>query len=766
MTATKKYHNEILFLSSYPPRKCGIATYTQDLISAINRQFTDCFRARVCALEEGGETREYEQEVKYKLLVPDPLSYVKMAHIINEDEDIKGVFVQHEFGLYSGELGEHLLQLLYSLRKPVWVTFHTVLPHPDEKRKRIVEAISAICDKVVVMTQNGLRLLLDDYNIPAGKVKVIPHGTHLVNLAAAAFNKQVYGFSNRPVLSTFGLLSSNKSIETAIEALPEIVKHFPNVIYLILGSTHPGVIKNEGEVYHEYLKALVNQLGLQDNVLFINRYLELDELLNYLGLTDIYLFTSKDPHQAVSGTFVYAMSAGCPVITTPIPHAIEVLQTQAGLLIDFQNSQQLAKASIELLHNTELRTEMGNKALHYARAHSWENSAIAHVNMLYGHLSASQNNSLEKLKYQWPRVNTAHIRALTTEVGVIQFSKIDQPDIHSGYTLDDNSRALIAMCMLYEQTRKAEDLALINRYLNFLEYCQQANGRFLNYVDEDRNFHIQNHFINPEDSNGRAIWALGMIIAGWEFLPSAVIRRAKRIFDRALDWIPEVQSPRAIAYVIKGLYFFYKISESLWTQNIIDHLAERLASKYNAASDNNWQWYEEYLTYANSVLPEAMLYAYLATGRSSYKMVAHLSFQFLLSKIFVNNQIRVISNRGWYNKGRQSSEFGEQPIDVANAILSLALFYRVFKNEGYWSKMHVAFSWFLGNNHLHQMIYNSATGGCYDGLEEHNVNLNQGAESTICYLLARLTMARIFQKKNNIQGASWLMPDSWNRQLV
>jgi glycosyltransferase involved in cell wall biosynthesis len=729
-------NNQVLFIASYPPRACGIATYSQDLINAVQEKFSS-FSVKVCALEEDGTVRKYSDEVKYVLNSCDREAYIELANKINTDDAVKMVFVQHEFGLFGGDYGEYLLQLLYSLNKPVSITFHTVLPKPDEKRKTIVQTIVQACNEIVVMTNHSSAILQNEYNIPDHKISIIPHGTHIVEWKNKRVIKNAYQLERRLVLSTFGLLSANKSIETALDALTGIVEKFPNVLYLILGKTHPEVVKSEGEIYREYLENKVEELGLQDNVHFVNKYLDLPELLEYLCLTDVYLFTSKDPHQAVSGTFAYAMSSACPVISTPIPHALEMLQDNAGTIIDFQDSEQLAAATIRLLGNDKLREEMGRNAFHQTRASVWENTANSHAELFNQYVDKKQS-----LTYRLPQIHLEHIYALTNDFGMIQFSDICDPDINSGYTLDDNARALIAICMHYNQFRESGDIDLLNTYLNFIEYCQQPNGKFLNYVDKEGEFHVQNDYNNLEDSNGRTIWALGTLIAHQHIMPETLFVQANKIFEKAIDNISQIESPRAIAFAVKGLYH-YQITQKDNVQPIINLLATKLLEKYNRVSDTNWKWFEEYLTYTNSTLPEAMLYAYLATNNPAYKMIAHVTFEFLLSHLFINGTIKVISNRGWCQKGTVPNQYGEQPIDVSCTIQALDLFYWVFKDEAYREKMEIAFSWFLGNNHLNQIVYNPLTGGSYDGIEEHSVNLNQGAESTVCYLTARLTVEKV-----------------------
>lgn len=736
--ALEKQLPEIVFISSYPPRECGIATYTQDLKNAIQEKFGNSFSLKICALETTEADYEYPKEVKYRINTQLEAHFTALSTKINADKNIAMVFLQHEFGLFGGIYGEHLLKFMKFLKRPVATTFHSVLPNPDQKLKKVVRKIADYSNFLVVMTSISKSILIRDYGIAERKITVISHGTHLV----ASFDDLQYKiknlFSDRIVLTTFGLLNQGKSIETALEALPQIIKKFPNVIYLIIGKTHPEVLKWEGEKYRNFLYEKVQELHLENNVRFINKYLSLEELMDYLQRTKIYLFTSKDPNQAVSGTLAYAMACGCPVIATPIPHAKEFLNG-AGVNYDFQNANQLAQKTIELLNNSKLLKEMRLNALHKISPTSWQNSAIAHIDLV-----KNNSNKLKvELQYEIPEISLNHIKRMTTEDGLIQFSAIATPNIQSGYTLDDNARALIAVTKHYQLTNEETDLELIDIYLKFILLCQQENGSFLNYVDKDGNFTPNNSNENLEDANGRAIWALGEFISLKEIIPNNLIRKAKFSIEKALINIHKFRSPRAVSFAIKGLYFYNLDTQSPRINYIITSLADNLVSKYRGISDKKWKWFEDYLTYANSILPEAMLFAGLSTGSELYKNIAKTSFDFLLDLTFKEDQIKVISNQGWYHRGKVVNQFGEQPIDVAYTILALQTFYQVYEDENYKEKMKIAFDWFLGKNHLHQIVYNPKTGGCYDGLEENHINLNQGAESTISYLLSRLALEKV-----------------------
>ena len=381
-------------------------------------------------------------------------------------------------------------------------------------------------------------------------------------------------------------------------------------------------------------------------------------------------------------------------------------------------------------------------ALHKISPSSWQNSALAHIELL------KKNNYKISLQYEMPILSLDHIKRMTTTEGLIQFSAISTPDLQSGYTLDDNARSLLAVTKHYELTNEGSDLKLIKIYLNFILTCQQEKGNFLNYVDKNGNFTSNNYDENLEDANGRAIWALGEFISYNNSIPIDLITKASIAIEKAVIHSSNFHSPRAISFAIKGLYFYNLETQNPEINELITELADNLVSKYRGVSDENWKWFEDYLTYANSILPEAILYAGLATGSELFKDIAKTSFDFLLSLIFKEDQIKVISNQGWLHKDKAVNQYGEQPVDVAGTILALQTFYKVYEEPEYKNKMQFAFDWFLGKNHLHRIIYNPKTVGCYDGLEENHINLNQGAESTISYLLARLAMENTINNVN------------------
>lgn len=728
--------SKIVFLSTFPPTQCGIATYTQDTIKGIMDVYGKSITCEICELVKEPQT---ESKQAYTLNTTNREEYAKVAAEINEDENVKLIHIQHEFGLFSGNYGDYLLDFLNAIKKPVTFTFHSVIPNPNNELRDFVKLLLSYSNSVFVMTNKSKEILINDYKIDEKIITCVPHGTHIVIYETPETAKEKFGFQDRLVLSTFGLLGEGKNIETGLQALPKIIEKAPNALYLIIGKTHPNLIKDGVDAYRDKLEGIVEELKLQDNVRFINQYLDTDELLEYLKATDIYMFTSKDPNQAVSGTFAYAMSCACPIVASKIPHTKEVLTPDSGILVDIGNVDQFAEAAIKLIDDENLRHEMGISSFSKMRASSWENAAITQMKT---YKKLIENPS--EIKFSYPAIQLKHIKKLTTDLGIIQFSKISIPDLDSGYTLDDNARALIAFCMHYKLTQDKDDLGYILIYLDFIQRCQKPKGNFINYVDQDNREHIeQNAEVNLEDSNARAIWALGTVVSLSNLLPEAIIKKASKCLLNSLKWSENIQSPRSIGFATKGLYLYHSTVPNLYVAAIINKLNAKLLANYEDHASDEWKWFENYLTYGNGVLPESMLYAYLVTNKPVYKKVAMDSLDFLLSKMFVNKNFRVISNNGWYHKDSEPHPYGEQPIDVSYTIQTLNSFYNAFGIPEYKHKMKKAFDWFLGKNHLNQIMYNPVSGGGYDGLEKENVNLNQGAESTVCYLTARLIMENL-----------------------
>ncbi|MCU0335118.1 MAG: glycosyltransferase [Chitinophagaceae bacterium] len=726
----------ILLISSYPPRECGIASFSSDLVRSIHEVYGGSVQIEVCSV-----TRRSNEawSSAYQLSQEDAAGWGRLAAIVSEGAPAwSAILLEHEFGLYEGSEAP-MLTFLATASVPVVICFHTVLPAPSASRLAEVKSLAAHASTIIVMTRWAATQLAEVYHVPPSKIQVIAHGTHAAPPADRRLLKAKAGFGGSYLLVSFGLLSRGKSIETSIRALPLLLAEIPDAHLLIIGKTHPCVVADEGEAYRVSLQALAEELHLHSHVHFIDQFLQLPQLMEYLNMADVYIFSSSDPHQAVSGTFAYAMAAGCPIVSTPIPPALEVADVLGLSLFGFGDSAALAQAVVHLYQHPAVTATMREKSIRLTAGSSWHNAAIAHMG-IFNKLSPAGM----PLQFSLPPIDLQHLVRMTTGQGLLQFAQLATPLPDSGYTLDDNARALMVACQYYELTHDPQALDLVYLYFGFLGYCLQPYGNFLNYVNDDGSFGEQNDWENLDDANGRAIWALGHLLQLGQLLPQQLQSEALAMLTLTLTNIGRLHSPRAMAFCIKGLCLCYPQAGTPAMSTLVVRLADRLLEQYRQVAEAPWLWFENSLTYANAVLPEALLMAGQLTGQSSYIQVATESFDYLLTRIFAGHQLQVIRNDGWMHRSnRQVAQpaGAEQPIDVAYTVLALASFQQALGPTRYAAKMQAAFSWFLGNNRLGCTMYNRATGGCYDGLELHDVNMNQGAESLVCYLMARLTMA-------------------------
>ncbi len=724
----------ILYMATYPPRECGIATFTKDISESIDRRFFPTLRSRVLAMNNNGTNiYNYSKKVMMQLSDTEITDYLTTANQINQNKNIKLVNIQHEFGIFGGEYGEYLLPFLEILNKPVVITFHSVLPSPNEKLRKIVREISKRVNAIIVMTKKAVQILRNDYNIKT-RIYIIPHGIPNTSFETQKREKRNFGLQNKIVLSSFGMIGPGKGYEYAIEALPEIVKRYPNLLYIIVGETHPMVRKKEGEKYRNFLESRVKELKLQKNVKFYNKYVNLSEIIQYLKATDIYLSTSDNPNQITSGTLSYAMGCGRAVISTPFLHAQDIVTENRGRLIKFKEPESFKEAILEILENNSLKKEMERNAYHYTRHMTWQNVAMSY-GRVFKEILKNRGIEIKEL----PQINIKHLLRMTDNFGIIQFANQAYPDKKSGYTLDDNARALITCAMHYEKFREYKQLRMIKTYLEYINYVKGEDGRLYNLVNKSR---IIDETKWSEDAHGRALWALGYLCSIKD-IPQDFKEKAERIFLETFPATSLMVSPRAIAYTIAGLYHYNKIKKSPHIIENIKKLADFLVSLYEKTAKNEWKWFESYLTYSNSKIPEALFYAYNSTNNPVYLKVAEESLNFLIGKTFENDLFIPIGQKGWYYKDKERAYFDQQPIEAGYTVQTLITAYKTTRNYKYRKLASDAFQWFLGKNTLKQAIYNEATGGCHDGLGENSINLNQGAEATVSYLIARLSLMDI-----------------------
>ena len=742
----------IIYLGTYPPRECGIATFTRDLVDAMDDLLMPAVKSKVVAMNADVlERHHYPREVIAEINQEKETDYVAAAAVINQSAKIKIVNVQHEFGIFGGEYGIKLLHFLKALTKPAVITFHSVLPGPNEVLHGTVRQLAQEVDGIIVMTKHSKDILCGDYGIAEDKVKVIPHGIHSMPYSTTKLAKSLLGFAGKTVLSTFGLLNKGKGLEYVIESLPEVVKKHPEVVYVIFGVTHPNILMKEGESYRNSLIQKIHDLGLVDNVKFYNRYFPLEELLQFLKATDIYISTSLDPNQAVSGTLSYALGAGRPVVSTPFAQAKEYITGDVGRLVEFRDSISYTDAITALLDNKDLRQQLGKNAYFKTRNMIWPNVAIECVKVFTRY--AQELGEIGKQK-SLPPINLDHMAHLTDEFGIVQFAKLTNPDPASGYTLDDNARAMIVAGLCYEKSeanlkigpaskQKRDLIGLLNVYLNFVAFVSKEDGYFENYVNYDRTLnHEQNTKDSLEDANSRALYALACIAAA-DAIPADIKEKALKLLESKIIKNAPFCSPRSTAFYIKSLYLLLSKHITVGQfdlAGILKNYCETLVEHYNDSSSDTWHWFEKYLTYSNGVLPEALLLGYKITQDQRYFDIAKKTLEFLIKESFRGESYGPIGQDGWHQQDGKRSYYDQQPEEVSALIYALKSFSIVTGDKSYQELIHKVFNWFLGDNSLNQVIYDRTTGGCYDGLSEKNVNLNQGAESTISYLLARLQL--------------------------
>jgi len=725
----------IVCLSTFPPRQCGIATFTADLANAIDRMFGLAIESKIVAMNLTEVSHSfYPHKVIFQISQPREKDYINAAYKLNQLDEVKLVNIQHEFGIFGGEHGSHLLLFLEKLQKPVVTTLHSVPPAPDEKMRHIVQSIMKYSKGIIVMTNSSKEILEKDYGLDSSRIQIIPHGIHHVPYRNSRYAKSILRLSTKQILLTFGFLNPGKGIEYVLEALPPVVKKFPNVQFLVVGVTHPVVLGQQGESYRNFLIKKVYELGLGSNVSFYNTYFDLNDLLKFLEAADIYLSTSLNPNQAVSGTLSYALGSGRPVISTAFMQAKQDITNEVGILVNFKNPQAFTDAIIKLLDNNQLCLQLGKNAYFRTRYMIWENVALSYLKYFSQFVPEL---ILEQKKF--PPIKLTHLAKLTDDFGIIQFAKLTEPDLSSGYTLDDNARALIVVASHYKKFMTSFSLKLVSVYLNFFYRVAKLDGRFDNYVNSNRIINEQKNLQeSSEDSMARGLYALAMVSTTKQ-IPKHFREQAHALFEQSFQKEITFSSPRAMAFYIKALSCLLSKWKEPKIIAVLRYYCEQLMVLYGKSHSLDWEWFEHYLTYSNAILPEALILGYKITGEKRYLEVSEKTFNFLIKHTFRNNMYISIGQSGWFPKDGVRQYFDQQPEDVAATIIALNTMFQITNKKDYKELAYKAFNWFLGDNVLGQVVYDRTAGGCYDGIGEKFINLNQGAESTISYLLARLS---------------------------
>jgi glycosyltransferase involved in cell wall biosynthesis len=737
--------NRIGFIGNYLPRQCGIATFTTDLCEAIAAEYggTTCIALPVNDIEAG---YAYPARVRFELAEKDINSYLRAADFLNINS-VDLVCLQFEYGIFGGRAGSHILALLRELRMPIVTTLHTVLREPDLHQRRVLEEVAALSDRLVVMSKRGVEFLEQVYHVLPEKIDLIPHGIPDLPFVDPSFHKDLFGVEGKIVLLSFGLLSANKGIENVIAALPAILAKHPNVVYFIVGATHPHVMRYDGETYRLSLQWLAQEKGVEGQVIFYNRFVSLEELVQFIGAADIYITPYINPAQIVSGTLAYTVGAGKAVISTPYWYAEEMLAEDRGALVPFHDPVALAEQVIDLLDNEAKRHAMRKRAYLYGREMIWpqvarrymESFERARAERRHFILPGFTVKALDKRPAELPPLKLDHLRHMADETGMLQHAIFTVPNYHEGYSTDDNARALMVSTLM-EDLGNGDALDLASRYLAFVWYAFNAEtGRFRNFMDYQRRWLEES---GSDDCHGRTLCALGTVL-GRSNTP-ALHSMAGWLFEQALPAILATTSPRAWAFALIGVHeYLRRFSGDRMASQVREELAGRLLTLYQGHRSDEWLWYEEVLTYCNAALPHALLMsgqsipnnAMIEAGLESLGWLAELQRADAAGGHFVP-----IGSNGFYQRGGARARFDQQPVE-AQAMVSACLEAERITGDKRWRKeARRAFEWFLGRNDLNLPIYDPTTGGCRDGLHPDRANENQGAESTLAFLQALLEL--------------------------
>jgi glycosyltransferase involved in cell wall biosynthesis len=730
----------LAILGNHLPRHCGIATFTTHLADAVSAALpdVDCL---VLAMNDAGNRHAYPPRVRFEIAERDPGSYRRAADFLNVNQ-VDVLSVQHEYGIFGGKAGAHVLALLRELRMPIVTTLHTVLSAPNPMQRAVIEELARLSDRLIVMSASGAELLRRIHDIPDDRIDLIPHG--IPHVAVDAASKDRVGVQGKTMILTFGLLSRDKGIEHVIDALPAIRAVYPDIVYVVLGATHPHVLSEEGEAYRLMLETRAQQLGVAGSVIFHNRFVSQDELTEFLSATDIYITPYLQPEQITSGTLAYAVGAGKAVISTPYIYARELLAEGRGVLVPWRDAPAIACEVIALIGDDDRRRAMCARAQAYGAEMGWpavggryaESFARAQTEHSHRRRTAFLAQTLEARPAGLPEIDLKHLRALTDDTGLLQHAIFTIPRYDDGYCLDDNARALLLLTVLEDAgcDDPAGVRALASRYLAFVHHAfDRTSGRFRNFLSYSR------HWLEPcgsQDSHGRALWALGAVV-GRTGDPGRH-RLACDLFHAAVAAVTTFSSPRAWAYALLGIdeYLRAFAGDSTVEARRVD-LAERLLGLFQRTSRHDWPWFEDSVTYCNARLSQALLVSGDRMRRSDMIEAGLRSLEWLVSiQSSSDQQFAAIGSNGFYERGLPPASFDQQPVEACATVAACLDACRVSGDRRWDARARWAFGWFLGDNHLHHWLFDPSTGGCRDGLHADRPNQNQGAEATLSFLLA------------------------------
>ncbi len=734
----------IAVIGNYLPRLCGIATFTSDLCEVLAGQLSSQQNVIVLAMDDTNDGYDYPERVKFEIRDKIPADYLRAAEFLNLNKS-DAVILQHEFGIFGGSYGTHIFQLLQNLRIPVLTTLHTVLCNPLPEQKAVISELARLSDKLIVMSQKCHETLKTIYHVADDKIVIIPHGIPDVPFMDTSFYKDQFGVENRKVILTFGLLSPSKGIKYAIDAMSEVVLVHPDAVYVVLGATHPHVVRANGEMYRYELMQRVRERGLDDHVLFFNQFVDLPTLIQFLTAADIYLTPYLDQQQAVSGTLSQAMGAGKAIVSTPYAYAEEMLNDERGILVPFADSGALGQVLVELLNDDLARNRMRKKAYQYCRTMIWPQVAESYLEVisdcLKHRLKTPKFTDLKNSSYGFdalPIVQPDHLRMLTDNTGIFQHAFYSVPDRSNGYCVDDNARALLATNLYYNLRKDDQVLYLYRTYLSFL-LSAFDNERlvFDDFLSYDRKWLQTN---SSEEAHSRAIWALGCCI---ETAPdNALMELMCRLFTSAIDIAEKFQHPRAWAFTLLGIHCYLNIySGDAMVRALRASLSQKLMQRFLNNSNNEWRWCDEVLTYGNARLPHALLLTGHDLEQCEMRTLGLTTLEWLFElQLNGKGYLSIIGNDGWLKKNGGRALFSQQPLEVMGLIQACSDAFRVTRNGIWLKRARTCLDWFLGRNDLGLPLYDYGTGGCHDGIDPQGINENMGAESTLSWLISLLTV--------------------------
>ncbi len=738
----------IAIIGNFLPRRCGIATFTTDLLEAILSLAPES-QLNAVVMNDTLDGYDYPHQVRFEINDRRLPEYQLAADFLNVTRtDL--VCLQHEYGIFGGNNGSHILTFLRNLRMPVITTLHTVLKEPSESQSAVMGEIGRLSDRIVVMSQKAQDILQNVNGITREKIAFIPHGIPDLPFVDPNYFKDQFGVEGHRVILSFGLISPGKGLEYMIEAMPEIVREHQDVVYIILGATHPHVKKEQGESYRLSLQMRVREHGLEKHVIFHNRFVELKELCEFIGAADIYVTPYLNKEQIASGTLAYSLGAGKAVVSTPYWYAQEMLGEGRGRIVPFKDSEALSEQIIDLLDNEVERHAMRKRAYLFCREMIWKEIARRYLE-LFQEIDKKQlyhpRLSLKK-KAPWttplelPQIKFSHMFRLTDDVGILQHAKFIVPDRSCGYCTDDNARALIVVLRAQEFVPETE--VLLNyacRYLSFLVHAfDDRPRRFRNFMDYERKWMEKE---GSEDSHGRAVWSLGVTVALAKKTGLGDI--ALNIFERAVQPLLDFSSPRAWAFGLIGINaYLTRYSGDSEARRIRERLASRIFDLYKQTATSDWLWLEETVTYDNGKIPQALIMSGDSLKEPEMLKAGLDSLEWLL-RIQSNseNLFMPIGNKEWYTKNGEKARFDQQPLEVQSLVETCIEAYKVTKKNKWVAEARRCFEWFLGRNNMNIPLYDYKTGGCCDGLTAEGANLNQGSEATLAWLLSLLDMYSI-----------------------